>query len=189
MQSRGYVPPPRAPANGRPGFPGAGGRLLHGTAWAGFVASSRPSRGGLPATWRQAESTTARKCSSPSSSSVRVWGIYVGEWQSRNHVSRGWSGAVRGRVLVALNAASSHGPLLSKPSHMNTHHGYGHIADAQMPRMTTKAARSKEKEEEAMREEGSDDVLRDRRHDEHPRAPAPWTKAGALSTRSAASKR
>ena len=45
-------PPPRAPTNGRPGFPfgflGAGGRLPHGTAWAGFVVFFVPLGGACP---------------------------------------------------------------------------------------------------------------------------------------------
>ena len=40
-----------------------------GTAWAGFVVFFRPSRGGLPAIWRQVEKTTTGMCNSPSSSS------------------------------------------------------------------------------------------------------------------------
>ena len=69
-------PPPRAPTNGRPGFPhpGAGGRLPNGTAWAGFVAFFRPSRGSLSAIWRQVEKTTTRMCNSSSSSSCDAAG-------------------------------------------------------------------------------------------------------------------
>ena len=41
--------------------------LANGTAWAGFVAFFRPSRGSLSAIWRQVEKTTTRMCNSSSS--------------------------------------------------------------------------------------------------------------------------
>ena len=75
-------PPPRAPATGLLGFTARCWRALSkGTAWAGFVAFFRPSRGGLSAIWRQVEKTTTRQFNSSSwftnsaRSKTATWGV------------------------------------------------------------------------------------------------------------------
>ena len=92
--------------------------LAKGTAWAGFVALFRPSRGSLPAIWRQVEKTTTGRCKSQSPSETtprarRGAGAHGLRAVCLRSIVRGLFG--RGKIMLPGGALSQQGPSQGAP--------------------------------------------------------------------------